>query len=116
MNSHRFFSRDKSPLARINKTFLFLILKTTGACSINEFRPISLCNVIYKIISKVVANRLKSALNKVIGPFQSAFVNGRHISDNYIVAHEIIHSFKRNKNAKHLGLKLDMAKAYDRMK
>lgn len=54
-------------------------------------------------------------LDKIIGPFQSAFVGGRHISYNYIITHEIFHSFKKKEKRKFLGLKLDMVKTYDLM-
>ena len=81
----------------------------------NDFRPISPCNIIYKIISKVVANKLEKVLNKVIGWLWSIFVGSRHILSNYIVAHEILHAFKKKKKTKLLGLKLDIAKACDRI-
>jgi hypothetical protein len=59
-----------------NHTFIALIPKKLGASSVHQFRPISLCNFIYKIISKLLANRLKPLLDKVISPFQTAFVPG----------------------------------------
>ena len=88
------FFKHKHSLWKINKTFLvYISKKKKKPQNLNEFRPISLYNVTYKIIAKVVANKLQRLLNKVIGPFLSAFMGGRAISDNYIVAHEIIHSF-----------------------
>lgn len=63
----------------------------------------------------MAANRLKEVLDKCISPFQSAFVGGRYVADNYIVAHESLHSFKKIRKDKTIGLKLDMSKAYDRM-
>ena len=62
----------------------------------------------------MVANKLKKVLEKVIGPFQTAFVEGRMISNNYIISHEILHSFKKKRKGKLMALKLDMAKAYVR--
>jgi hypothetical protein len=81
-----------------------------------DFRPISLCNVIYKIISKCIANRLKPHLPDYIHPSQQAFIEGRRISDNIIVAQEITHSFQLAKwKHKAFMLKIDLAKAFDRL-
>lgn len=80
-----------------------------------EFRPISLCNVIFKIITKTIANRMKLWLPEIVGPFQSAFVPGRLITDNALIAFETFHHMRKMVKGKHgyVGLKLDMAKAYD---
>lgn len=82
-----------------------------------DLRPIALCNVVYKIVSKVLANRFKHILNGVISESQSAFIPGRLISDNIMISYEVMHYLKR-KNAGKTGwmaLKLDMSKAYDRV-
>jgi hypothetical protein len=71
----------------------------------------------YKLVSKVLANRLKQILQEIISPNQSAFVPGRLISDNIMLAYEVTH-FMQNKRAGAVGyaaLKLDMIKAYDRV-
>ena len=82
-----------------------------------EFRPISCCNVLYKIISKTLANKLKPLLGDIISENQSAFILKRLISDNALIAFEIFHAMKRKWDGKDgsFALKLDMEKAYDRV-
>nr|DAD41264.1 TPA_asm: hypothetical protein HUJ06_015587 [Nelumbo nucifera] len=78
--------------------------------------PISLCNTPYKIIAKILANKLKSVLNRIISPNQSAFIAGHQISDNVLLTHELIYTMKKSKSSKKfLAIKLDMKKAYDRV-
>ena len=99
----------------INATNIALIPKGNDPTSATEFRPISLCNVIYKIIAKVLANRLKVVLPNIISPFQSAFLAGRLITDNIIAAYETLHTMhtKMWSKVRFMGIKLDMSKAYD---
>ncbi|KAL0016440.1 hypothetical protein SO802_003509 [Lithocarpus litseifolius] len=101
----------------INDTYICLIPKTKNPQKITEYSPISLCNVIYKLISKVVANRLKKILNAVINEAQSAFVLGRLITDNVMVAFETMHSIAKKRKGKEglMAIKLDISKAYDRV-
>jgi hypothetical protein len=101
----------------INKTFLVLIPKCKNPSSPKDFRPISLCNVVMKIVTKVIANRLKATLVDVIDIEQSAFVKGRLITDNALIAMECFHWLKKKRKGKKgvMALKLDMSKAYDRV-
>ena len=100
----------------INKIVLVLIPKVKHPQFLSQYRPISLCNVLYKICSKVLANRLRIIIDDIIGEEQSAFIPGRLIADNVLTAYECIHYLKRKKGK--IGgcvIKIDMAKAYDRV-
>jgi hypothetical protein len=109
--------RDGSLLKKINHTNICLIPKVQNPETVKNFRPISLCNVLYKIIAKVLANRLKKILPQIISESQSAFVPGRLISDNILIAFETLHHMQHMKGGRqgYMALKLDMSKAYDRV-
>ena len=101
----------------LNNTLIVLILKCENPSSMKELRPISLCNVLYKLVSKVLANRMKDVLCRLISPSQAAFVPGRSITDNILLASEVLHYLKRHTRG-HIGdvaLKLVISKAYDRV-
>jgi len=98
-----------------NSTFLSLIPKEAKLSSFSRFRPISLCNVFYKIISKIIANQLKPFLPKLISPNQGGFVEKRHIIDNIILVQVAIHSSK-SRGEKRMIIKIDMANTFDRVR
>lgn len=83
----------------------------------SDYRPISLCTISYKIISKILVMRLKSCLGMIISENQAAFVPGRNISDHVLVAHELLHAIKSKKDCAEnfLAIKTDISKAYDRV-
>ena len=88
----------------LNMTYIAFIPKLKQPISVVEFRPISLCNIIYKLISKVLANRLKTILPQIIAPTQSAFIPGCLISDNVLVAYETLYSMHTGMNRKKRAL------------
>ncbi|XP_059451038.1 uncharacterized protein LOC132181824 [Corylus avellana] len=110
------FFRGGFLLKEFNHTNIALIPKVDNPSRVNQFRPISLTNFNYKIISKILANRLKPLLHKIVSPMQSAFLKGRSIHDNSILAHEVFHSMRQKRgNGGLMALKLDMEKAFDSM-
>lgn len=112
----KFFSDGILP-EEINMTKIVLIPKSEDASDLKDYRPISLCNVVYKIISKCLVNRLRPYLQNLIGETQSAFIPCRLISDNAMIAFECFHAIQRNKKPDECfcAYKLDLSKAYDRV-
>lgn len=101
----------------LNHINIALVSKISVPMFVNDYRPISLCNVLHKLIAKSLANRLKSILPHNISSCQIAFVLGRFITDNVMVAYELLHSMKsrQKRSIGSIALKLDMLKAYDRI-
>ncbi|XP_059075295.1 uncharacterized protein LOC131875241 [Cryptomeria japonica] len=104
--------RKMTMLGEINHTFLALIPKKKNPEIMSDFRPISLYNTVYKIVTKVIANRPKLFLNHVISDEQSGFASGRSVVEGIIIAHETLHTARKTKNSCMI-LKLDILKAYD---
>ncbi|KAJ9676862.1 hypothetical protein PVL29_022056 [Vitis rotundifolia] len=106
------FYEQNSFLRSLNNTFLVLLPKKGGAEDLGEFRPISLLGGLYKLLAKVLANRLKKVVGKVISFDQNAFVQGRQILDASLIANEVLDYWKE-RGVKGLICKLDIEKAYD---
>lgn len=116
-NSILYYLNSGSIPTHLNHTFITLIPKTKNPERVTKFRPISLCNVLYKIFSKVLANRLKRVLPHLMFEHQSAFLKGRLITDNIMVAFETLHYIKNHNTGRNglMALKVDMSKVYDRV-
>lgn len=110
-----FVQNDRLP-PELNQTNLVLIPKVDNAFKVGQFRPRSLCNVIYKLISEILATQFKRLLSRLVSPDQLAFVLGWNINDNYIVATELFHGMIHKRgNGGWMTRKADMEKTYDRV-
>ncbi|KAL2237568.1 UNVERIFIED_CONTAM: hypothetical protein Sindi_0948500 [Sesamum indicum] len=107
-----FFSTGRL-LKWINTTLLALILKVHSPVTVGEFRPICCCKVLYKIIAKLIIQRLSVILDKLISPCQAAFVPGRSIGDNIMMAQELFTRYNQARLPPRCALKVDIRKAYD---
>ncbi|XP_019152396.1 PREDICTED: uncharacterized protein LOC109149189 [Ipomoea nil] len=100
----------------LNETNIVLIPKVQRPEKVNQLRPISLCNVAYKLVTKIMAQRLKLIMPEVVSPNQGSFVSERQITDNIITYQEILHTIRTEKNQPgYMVLKIDLEKAYDRL-
>ena len=111
-----FFSGNPLP-PNVNDTNIRLIPKINKPQKVSDYRPIALCNVYYKIYSKLLTRRLQPLMDKLISENQSAFVPGRAIGDNVLITHEVLHYLKTSKAEQRcaMAVKTDMSKAYDRL-
>ncbi|KAK4384099.1 Retrovirus-related Pol polyprotein from type-2 retrotransposable element R2DM [Sesamum angolense] len=100
-------------LKQLNATLLTLIPKVRLPHSVAEFRPISCCNVVYKVITKILVSRIRESLDLLISPSQNAFVPGRLISDNVLLAQDLFSGYNQCRLPPRCALKVDLRKAYD---
>nr|GEU31441.1 hypothetical protein [Tanacetum cinerariifolium] len=107
-----FFDNGKL-LKELNNTFLALIPKVTTPMRVNDFRPISCYNVLFKCISKILTNRIIEGIKDVVSENQSDFVPGRRISDNILLTQELMHNYHLDHGQNRCAFKVDIQKAYD---
>ena len=107
-----FFHHGKM-LREVSNTVISLIPKVKNPMSQSDYRPISCCNVIYKCITKILANRIKKVLPDLVGKEQTAFVPGRRGADSILLAHELVHSYQSRRLPPRCLLKVDLMKAFD---
>ncbi|GJZ74268.1 RNA-directed DNA polymerase, eukaryota, reverse transcriptase zinc-binding domain protein [Tanacetum coccineum] len=100
-------------LGEINATLIALVPKIYTPKKVSDFRPIACCNVIYKIISKILTNRIKNGLRKIVNMNQSAFIPERHIQDNILIVQELLKGYNRKSGSRRSAMKIDLQKAYD---
>ena len=110
-----FFLFDFLPTG-INATILSLVPKTEEAQTMKKYRPIACCNLIYKVISKVLARRLKLVLPEAIEPNQTAFIKGRLLLENVLLASELVNGYYPSSNSSRSTVKFDISKAFDTVK
>ncbi|GKA07490.1 hypothetical protein Tco_0686714 [Tanacetum coccineum] len=100
-------------LKELNHTIIALIPKVKSPTRVNDYRPISCCNVLFKCISKIIANRIKHSLKILITHNQSAFIPGHRITDNILLTQELMHNYHLNQGTPRCDFKVDIQKAYD---
>lgn len=100
-------------LKQLKTTTLALIPKVPHPTMISEFRPIFCCNILYKSIAKILANRLKICLPSLISWNQSAFIKRRRLIDNILLAHEVVRDYHKSSGKPRCTLKIDLKNAFD---
>ncbi|GJR26469.1 putative nucleotidyltransferase, ribonuclease H [Tanacetum coccineum] len=103
-------------LNEINSTNIALVPKIQTPAKVSDYRPIACCNVIFKCISKILTERMKKCLGKLVSQNQSAFIPNRQIQDNILISHELLKGYDRKDGPKRDALKIDLQKAYDILK
>ncbi|GJT33307.1 RNA-directed DNA polymerase, eukaryota, reverse transcriptase zinc-binding domain protein [Tanacetum coccineum] len=100
-------------LGEVNATLIALVPKIDTPNKVSDFRPMACCNIIYKCISKILTNRIKEGLSKVVSLNQRAFIPGRHIQDNILITQELLKGYNKKNGTKICAMKIDIQKAYD---
>ncbi|GJX37806.1 hypothetical protein Tco_0251109 [Tanacetum coccineum] len=113
INAIREFFVNGKLLKEINDTIIALIPKVASPARVNDSRPISCCNVLFKCITKILSNHIKESLKSLISPNQSAFVPSRSISDNILLTQELMHNYHLDRGSPRRAFKVDIQKAYD---
>ncbi|VFQ87851.1 unnamed protein product [Cuscuta campestris] len=96
-------------------TFITLIPKTEGAKNIGHYRPIALSSFFSKLISRILSNRLAGLLEKIISPEQAGFQKGKGIEEHILLTNELMLHLQSKVRGGNIMVKLDMAKAFDKM-
>ena len=107
------FFRNGRLLKDLSNTAITLIPKNPQACHLRDFRPISCCNIIYKVISKIITNRLKPLLQECISINQAAFLKERSLRENVLLSSELIRDYTKATCQRSSMLKVDIRKAFD---
>nr|GEV60655.1 hypothetical protein [Tanacetum cinerariifolium] len=112
IDSNKASGPDGYTSGEINATMIALVPKIDVPNKVSKFRPIACSNVIYKSISKILTNRIKTGMQKVVNINQSAFIPGKHIQDNILIAQELLKGCQRKKGARRCALKVDIQKGF----
>lgn len=100
----------------LNDTYVCLIPKTNSPDNLKLFRLISLCNSIYKILTKCIVNRVRPLMYKLISPLQTSFIPRRRVADNVFIVQEAVYKRRKKKGTKGFcATKLDLKKAFDKL-
>ena len=111
----RIFANQKIP-DYLNQTLIALIPKQSGPKTVSQYRPISLCKTVYKMVSKIIVQRIRPLLPGLISPMQATFLEGRKGSDNVIITQELIYSLRKRRGKDgYMVVMIDLEKAYDRL-
>lgn len=90
-----------------------MIPKIQNASSIRDFRPIRCCSIVYKLISKILTQRMQSVIGEVVNNSQAGFILGRNIADNILLASKLVRCYSRKYICPRSMIKVDLKKAYD---